>query len=144
MSFKAAFNAFLDVRTNLVASKEAKVLGDTYVRALLGNSRHRLLCTTRSGYLGMTPENSLVRDLIAICWGSHVSYVLRLVGDNFIFIGKCYVHGLMKGEAFDTGKLKESFREQVFTIIWTLLPGLGFFRFLFLKRYSMNRRRILK
>lgn len=116
-SFKAAFDAFLDVRTNPVASKEAKALGDNYVRALLDNSRHRLLYTTRSGYLGMTPENSLVGDLIAICWGSHVPYVLRPVGDNFIFIGECYVHGLMKGEAFDAGELKESFCERVFTIV---------------------------
>jgi hypothetical protein len=117
MSFKAAFDAFLDVRTNPASSREAKVLGNTYARALLDNSRHRLLCTTRSGFLGMTPESSIVGDLIALCWGGRVPYVLRPVGDNFIFIGECYIHGLMKGEACDAGKLKERFREQVFTIV---------------------------
>lgn len=83
MAFKAAFDAFLDIRTNTVSSKEAEVLGSTYARALLDNSRHRLLCTTRSGFLGMAPESSVVGDLIALCWGGRVPYVLRPMGDNF-------------------------------------------------------------
>jgi hypothetical protein len=58
------------------------------------------ICTTASGYLAAVPCTSEVGDCIALLAGGRVPFVLRPIGGHYSFIGPCYVHGIMKGEAF--------------------------------------------
>jgi hypothetical protein len=58
------------------------------------------ICTTASGYLAAVPYTSRVGDCIAILAGGRLPFVLRPTGDHYCFIGPCYVHGIMNGEAF--------------------------------------------
>ena len=65
----------------------------------------RLIITNRN-YFGLCSERGKERDLICILYGCSVPVVLREHRDpestkiHFEFIGECYVHDLMDGEAF--------------------------------------------
>jgi hypothetical protein len=60
----------------------------------------RNMCVTTRGYLGRVPRGSEVGDKICILFGGSVPFVLRDAGDGyFTFIGECYIHGIMDGEA---------------------------------------------
>lgn len=69
----------------------------------------RRLIKTNRGLLGLGPEKTKKRDLICILYGCSVPVLLRQhhyhsLPDQpetyYEFIGECYVHGLMDGEAF--------------------------------------------
>ncbi|KAE9363268.1 AAA-domain-containing protein [Stipitochalara longipes BDJ] len=80
------------------------LLGKTEVYANLGieilNSlTARRLCTTRNGLLGLAPLFAKPGDRIAILFGCNIPLILRPRGDNYEYIGSCFVEGLMKGEA---------------------------------------------
>ena len=66
----------------------------------------RRLIITEHDFLGLAPEMSKKRDLICILYGCSVPVALRRMVDAvtdeeyFTFIGECYVHGIMDGEAF--------------------------------------------
>lgn len=64
------------------------------------NSRRRMV-TTDKGYIGMVPELARHGDIIAVMFGCRLPVVLRPKGKHFLFIGECYVHGLMFGESMD-------------------------------------------
>ena len=78
----------------------------------------RRLITTERDLLGMAPQETKKRDLICILYGCSVPVVLRARSDDktgkeyFQFIGECYVHGLMDGEAFDIQKDEKDKREK--------------------------------
>ena len=54
---------------------------------------------TKSGYLGLAPQGTLVDDIICVLRGCPVPVVLRQVGSHFVFVGTSFVEGLMDGEA---------------------------------------------
>jgi hypothetical protein len=57
---------------------------------------------TRKGYFGLGPPIMQNGDLCCLFFGAEVPYILRLCEDgSFIFVGECYVHGIMYGEAMD-------------------------------------------
>jgi hypothetical protein len=64
------------------------------VIALVG----RRLITTKNGYLGLAPEEVEVDDVVAILFGSKFPVILRPSGQNYIYVGECYVDGIMDGE----------------------------------------------
>ena len=70
----------------------------------------RRLIITEHGALGLAPEESKKRDLICILYGCSVPVALRTMIDPvtneeyFAFIGECYVHGIMDGEAFELAR----------------------------------------
>jgi hypothetical protein len=68
-------------------------------RANLTNKRR--LIKTRRGYLGMTSMYTEPGDFVCILFGGTVPFVLRGGPDSWEFIGDCYVHGFMDGEAFE-------------------------------------------
>jgi hypothetical protein len=45
------------------------------------------------------PRTSRPRDIACIFYGRPLPYLLRLVGRHYIFMGQCYIHGYMFGEA---------------------------------------------
>lgn len=67
---------------------------------------------TAKGYFGIGPRVLQVDDTCSIFFGAEVPYILRQCEDeSFLFLGECYVHGIMHGEAIDMlhdGVLEES------------------------------------
>lgn len=80
---------------------------------ILRSVRGRRLFRTEQGLIGLGPRTLRPGDSVCIFFGSAVPYVLRPVGDHFLFLGECCVHGIMNGEALEEG-LK---RARVFPII---------------------------
>lgn len=61
-------------------------------------------CLTGKSYLGHVPDATQPGDLVAILLGGTVPFIIRprAQGDSaFWLVGECYIHGIMKGEAFD-------------------------------------------
>ncbi len=67
----------------------------------------RRLVTTDQGYLGLAAEAIQEGDVVAILCGCSFPVVLRRVGNSFVYIGECYVDGLMDGEAIDAAERGE-------------------------------------
>jgi hypothetical protein len=60
----------------------------------------RRLFTTRGGFMGLGPAAAQVGDKVYVLLGGQVLYVLRDHGESqFEFVGECYVHGMMDGQA---------------------------------------------
>ncbi|KAH8653956.1 heterokaryon incompatibility protein-domain-containing protein [Tricladium varicosporioides] len=69
---------------------------------------------TKSGLMGIGPRAMETGDIVAVLYGGQTPYILRPVAaDHFLFVGACYVEGIMSGEAINMvegGKLEaESF-----------------------------------
>lgn len=66
--------------------------------------------TTPDGYMGIGSRTMQVGDDVCLFFGGEVLFLLRPVGEVYLLIGECYVHGLMHGEAVEmlkSGALKE-------------------------------------
>ena len=62
---------------------------------------HRRLFRTQKGYLGLGPMGLSRNDAVTLLRGGMVPLVLRARGaDQWELVGDCYVHGMMRGEAF--------------------------------------------
>jgi hypothetical protein len=61
----------------------------------------RRMVTTEKGYIGNALELTRRGDIVCILFGCKMPVILRPKGRHFIFIGECYIHGLMFGEAMD-------------------------------------------
>jgi hypothetical protein len=75
----------------------------------------RKLATTETGYLALVPGSASVGDVVAILYGCNFPVVLRPKGDMFLYIGECYVDGVMNGEVWDA-KEKGEYKEVEITI----------------------------
>lgn len=72
--------------------------------ALEAGMCRRRLAVTSLGYLTATPAETKTDGLICVLVGCNVPVVLRKVSDSssleeYTFIGECYMHGFMHGEA---------------------------------------------
>lgn len=69
---------------------------------MVGPSLKRRLAWTKQGFLAILPPTAAIGDRIALLPGARLPFVLRPIKNNtFTVIGPCYVHGIMRGEAFD-------------------------------------------
>jgi hypothetical protein len=85
-----------------------------FSRDLQVTCRGRQLFGTEKGYIGIGDITLEIGDLVCVLIGGKTPFILRpVVGGKYRFIGECYVHGIMFGEALEEG-LK---REKVFTLI---------------------------
>lgn len=74
---------------------------ETFARACL----HRRFFVTTENLMGIGPETMRRGDMIVILFGGKVPYVVRQVSQaKYLFIGECYVPGLMTGEAVEQWK----------------------------------------
>jgi Heterokaryon incompatibility protein (HET) len=77
------------------------------LRRIRDMSWGRRFCSTGAGYMGWVPQNAQIGDIICYFLGGKVLYLLRPGHEaNYTFIGECYLHGLMHGEALDIVGLK--------------------------------------
>jgi hypothetical protein len=80
-------------------------------QSLHAHASRRRFCATSGGRLGQVPRGAAVGDLICVFYSGSVPYVIRPVDNGFFtFVGECYVHGLMDGEAMQIeGLLEQEF-----------------------------------
>ncbi|CZR64469.1 uncharacterized protein PAC_14367 [Phialocephala subalpina] len=99
---------YIAVVDDLAAAKKGEV-------ALAGNFARLTLLhaffTTVEGHLGLTGSQCVrMGDIICAFFGHMMPYILRPVGEQYRFLGPCYLHGFMYGEAvkeLDSGKQEE-------------------------------------
>jgi len=68
--------------------------------------------------LGLVPEDSRVGDVICLFLGGQVPLVLRPDGDEFLFVGECYVHGMMDGEGLVEARKKQQWEYDGIDTLW--------------------------
>ncbi|KAH7236818.1 heterokaryon incompatibility protein-domain-containing protein [Fusarium redolens] len=61
---------------------------------------NRRFFRTEKGYMGLGPPDIQPGDAICVLLGGCVAYALRRSADEtWIYVGECYIHGIMDGEA---------------------------------------------
>lgn len=66
-----------------------------------GSCFDRRLFWTKMGFIGLGPGCMRPGDQVVVVHGSKVPFVLRAKGDDWLFMGECYVDEIMYGEAFE-------------------------------------------
>ncbi|KAJ3462695.1 hypothetical protein MRS44_007481 [Fusarium solani] len=86
--------------------EEVIVKAIRFANAMRRTSRLRPIGLTRKGYIGSVPKNSRVNDEVCILRGGRVPFILRRLdqGSRFSFVGDAYVHGIMRGEAWEKAR----------------------------------------
>jgi hypothetical protein len=59
----------------------------------------RMFFTNHKQFLGLGPKSTREGDILCVLFGGATPFVLRPDGEQFRFVGECYVYGLMNGEA---------------------------------------------
>ncbi|MCJ1262130.1 hypothetical protein MMC22_002000 [Lobaria immixta] len=86
--------------------------GFRFERRIQSTMSGRRLITSEKGYLGIANESVCQGDYICIFLGGRMPVVLRPIGDTYRFIGECYIHGIMFGQAWDTLEFGVGSRKQ--------------------------------
>ncbi|EUC47828.1 hypothetical protein COCMIDRAFT_89211, partial [Bipolaris oryzae ATCC 44560] len=73
-----------------------------FCEAMANACKNRAFFVTGSGYFVLGPYFAAQNDVVGVLYGSQFPVVLRPIGKNFLFLGTCYVHGIMHGEASDS------------------------------------------
>ncbi|MCJ1296763.1 hypothetical protein MMC34_008330 [Xylographa carneopallida] len=74
--------------------------------------KERIFFITKRGYIGLAPEAAEENDVVCVVLGAEVPYVIRpKTNGHYLFVGECYVHGLMDGQALQ-GYEEGSFETQ--------------------------------
>ena len=114
---KAALNQSVrggHISTNTLVHNGKSSIVAKFLRRVQEAIWMRRLIITQHDFLGLAPEMSKKRDLICILYGCSVPVALRRMVDPktdeeyFLFIGECYVHGIMDGEAFALARSRSS------------------------------------
>lgn len=74
---------------------------ETWSRWAASAADGRIFARTRSGYYVLGPAALEVGDVVCVLFGCKVPFCLRPIGERYLLVGECYVHGLMNGEAMD-------------------------------------------
>lgn len=76
------------------------ILNASFERTMKKKIYGRRLITTLKGYIGLAPLASKKGDMVCVLFGCSTPIILRpLANGGYKFIGECYVHGIMEGEA---------------------------------------------
>lgn len=76
--------------------------GKIYSVAIERATRGRRLFSTKRGYVGLGPSGTRAKDCVVFLAGGRTAYILRKrkEASSYTFLGEAYLHGLMRGEAF--------------------------------------------
>lgn len=89
------------------------VLNTSFERTMKKKIYGRRLITTQRGYIGLAPLASKRGDRVCVLFGCSTPVVLRpLAEGGYQFIGECYVHGIMEGEAMGMLEKEERAKEE--------------------------------
>ena len=62
---------------------------------------------TLDGYIGLVPAKTRIGDFVWLFKGGSVPFIVREDKGTMRLVGEAYIHGIMKGEAFDEGKCQD-------------------------------------
>ena len=79
--------------------------GQKYRNAMQQATRGRRFFMTTKGYFGLGPSYMALQDRLCILLGGQTPYLLRRRSSFQTFIGECYLHGMMNGEAMEMMRL---------------------------------------
>lgn len=79
-------------------SNTPTVLASQYREAMANACMNRAFFITGSGHFGLGPYFAVEDDIVGVLYGLQFPVVLRPMGKDFLFLGTCYVHGIMHGE----------------------------------------------
>ena len=85
-------------------------------RCANGASKNRKFARTTAGYYVLGPAIMDEGDIVCVLFGGKMPFCLRPSGRQYILVGECYAHGLMKGEVMDM-MTRNELVEQVFELI---------------------------
>jgi hypothetical protein len=71
----------------------------------------RELFGTQEGYIGIGDVTLQEGDLVCVLFGGKVPFILRPADGRYRFVGECYLHGIMLGEALEKGREKSQWFE---------------------------------
>ena len=71
------------------------------------------LFSTLSGHIGIGGVTLEPGDLVCVFLGGRTPFIIRPVDQKYKFVGECYLHGIMQGEALEEGLQ----RRQLITLI---------------------------
>ena len=74
---------------------------------ILKNASFRRMGRTEKGLLGLLPSGCKEGDQIVLLQGGSTPYIARQTKESWIFVGNCYLYGIMDGEAWDESKCRE-------------------------------------
>lgn len=75
--------------------------GEHWSRAANGASKNRKFARTEKDYYVLGPKVMEKGDIICVLFGGKMPFCLRPWRNQYLFVGECYVHGLMDGEAME-------------------------------------------
>lgn len=105
----SAFESYLTTKATLPPSMsssnestpEQDKLASRYHQALIVGLENKHFFSTSTGLIGNGPPTMRNGDIVAVLHGLQVPAVLRPLGQNrFQYVGECFLHGIMFGEAF--------------------------------------------
>ncbi|KUJ10875.1 uncharacterized protein LY89DRAFT_739856 [Mollisia scopiformis] len=83
----------------------------TRAQKLLNSTRNLPFFTTTDKHMGLAGNKSILSgDILCVFFGHRMPSVLRPVGEEYRFLGPCYIHGYMYGgaiEKLESGELEE-------------------------------------
>jgi hypothetical protein len=69
-------------------------------RRILDSCDKRKLGVLQNGFLALLPVHAELGDFMYVLPGTSVPFLFRRQGGHYIFVGECYVQGIMYGEAW--------------------------------------------
>lgn len=92
------------------SSQEDKMRAARFMELHYQAAYGRRFFTSKQGYMGLGPQSSQYGCVIVVLLGGRTPYILRKDGkEHYRFIGECFVHGLMNGEALDRNRNRQIF-----------------------------------
>lgn len=96
-----------DAVTPEVRSLASKTEAEQWSRAVNGASKNRRFAKTKKGYYVLGPRVMEPGDIVCVLLGGKQSFCLRSMGESYLLVGECYVHGFMSGEAIEASNRRE-------------------------------------
>lgn len=102
----ASFRAWYDHMTKTPRGVSTPSIAD-FQFAVDSMTTLKKFATTRDAHYGFVSQNAREGDFLALLPGGCEPFLLRLVAEGtYEVVGIAYVHGMMRGEAFDDSKLE--------------------------------------
>ena len=105
-----AAKAIIDMMTEMESGSHTEAVWKQFLCAdvVLERAVMRRLGRTAKGYLALLPFDNLETDVIVLLQGGKTPYVIHCKELCCEFVGDCYVHGIMDGDAWDESKLENT------------------------------------
>ncbi|RDW56758.1 hypothetical protein BP6252_13981 [Coleophoma cylindrospora] len=97
------FPGYENMAENLVSYRHWHTAPKTWPERFFHDMRSKKFFEMDGGLVGLGPGSLRRDDVVCVLQGCNVPVILRNVGDYYIYIGQCFVLGLMEGEAAGFG-----------------------------------------